>query len=34
MAMWLARAGRYGENENKFLEDNRIYCTWDELAPL
>jgi len=30
--MWLNRAGRYGEFENKFLEENRIYCTWDELA--
>jgi len=31
MAMWLCRAGRYGEYENRFLEDNRIYCTWDDL---
>lgn len=31
MSMWLCRAGRYGEFENKFLEDNRIYCTWDNL---
>lgn len=31
MAMWLCRAGRYGEYENKFLEDGRIYCTWDNL---
>lgn len=32
MAMWLCRAGRYGEFENKFLEDGDIYCTWDNLA--
>ena len=32
MSMWLCRAGRYGEFENKFLEDNRIYCTWDNLS--
>ena len=32
MPMWLCRAGRYGEFENKFLEDNRVYCTWDNLT--
>lgn len=31
MPMWLCRAGRYGEHENKFLEENRVYCTWDNL---
>lgn len=31
MSMWLCRAGRYGEYENKFLEENRIYCTWNNL---
>lgn len=31
MAMWLCRAGKYGEYENRFLEDGRIYCTWDNL---
>lgn len=31
MAIWLCRAGRYGEYENKFLEDGRIYCTWTHL---
>ena len=30
--MWLCRAGRYGEHENKFLEDNKIYCTWNNLS--
>jgi restriction system protein len=29
MAIWLCRAGKHGEYENKFFEDNRIYCTWD-----
>lgn len=32
MAMWLCRAGRNGEFENKFLEDGCIYCTWDNLS--
>lgn len=31
MALWLCRAGRIGEFETKFIEDNRIYCTWDDL---
>lgn len=31
MSMWLCRAGRYGEYENKFLEENCIYCTWGNL---
>lgn len=31
MTMWLCRAGRFGEYENKFLEDGCIYCTWDNL---
>ena len=30
--MWLCRAGRYGEFENKFLEDSKVYCTWDNLS--
>ena len=32
MPMWLCRAGRYGEFENKFLEDSKVYCTWDNLS--
>lgn len=32
MALWLVRAGRHGEHEQKFLDENRIYLTWDELA--
>lgn len=31
MSMWLCRAGRNGEHENKFLEEGRIYCTWSNL---
>lgn len=32
MSLWLVRAGRYGEHENKFLDENRIYLTWRGLA--
>jgi restriction system protein len=32
MALWLYRTGRYGEHEQKFLKDSRIYLTWEELA--
>jgi restriction system protein len=28
MALWLVRAGKYGEHEPRFFEDNRIYLTW------
>jgi len=31
MALWLTRAGSAGEYEKKFLEDGRIYLTWDYL---
>lgn len=31
MAVWLVRAGRRGEHEQKFFADSRIYLTWDEL---
>lgn len=31
MAVWLMRAGKHGEFENKFLDDERIYLTWDAL---
>ena len=31
MALWLFRAGSSGEYESKFLNDNRIYLTWDAL---
>ena len=31
MALWLNRAGSHGEYELRFVEDNRIYLTWDGL---
>lgn len=31
MSLWLVRAGAHGEYEQKFLEDNKIYLTWDGL---
>ena len=31
MALWLVRAGKLGEYENKFLTDKRVYLTWDNL---
>lgn len=30
--MWLVRAGRHGEYEKKFLEENRVYLTYDGLT--
>lgn len=32
MAVWLVRAGSHGEYERKFLEEGRVYVTWDGLA--
>ncbi len=32
MAIWLVRAGSYGEYEQKFIAENRVYVTWDGLA--
>jgi restriction system protein len=29
MALWLVRAGSHGEYEKRFLEENRIYLTWE-----
>ncbi len=29
MALWLVRAGRHGEYEKRFLEENKIYLTWE-----
>lgn len=29
MAIWLVRAGSYGEYEQKFIQEKRIYVTWD-----
>ncbi|MBF8984571.1 restriction endonuclease [Lutibacter sp. B2] len=31
MSIWLFRAGKSGEYENKFISDKRIYLTWDDL---
>jgi restriction system protein len=31
MAIWLVRAGSYGEYEQKFIQESRVYVTWDEL---
>lgn len=31
MSIWLFRAGSHGEYENKFLNDKRVYLTWDDL---
>ena len=32
MALWMVRAGRHGEYEKKFLDEGRIYLTWNGLA--
>ncbi len=32
MALWLVRAGSHGEYEKKFLEENRVFLTWNELS--
>lgn len=31
MSLWLVRGGQYGEHESKFINDNRVYLTWDNL---
>jgi restriction system protein len=31
MAIWLVRAGSHGEYEQKFLQEKRVYVTWDTL---
>lgn len=31
MALWLVRAGKYGEHEQHFLDTNRAYLTWSGL---
>ena len=31
MSIWLFRAGKNGEYEEKFLADSRIYLTWQNL---
>lgn len=32
MALWLVRAGKYGEHENRFLEDKRVYLTFSDMT--
>jgi len=32
MAIWLCRAGKMGEFETRFLEEQRIYCTFEHLS--
>ncbi len=32
MSIWLCRAGRNGEHEARFLEDNKIFYTFEEIA--
>lgn len=31
MSIWLFRAGKNGEYEDKFLTENKVYLTWDDL---
>lgn len=31
MAVWLIRAGAHGEYELKFIQEGRVYVTWDAL---
>ena len=31
MTVWLIRAGSHGEYEQKFLQENRVYATWEDL---
>lgn len=31
MAIWIIRAGSHGEYEQKFLQESRVYVTWDSL---
>jgi restriction system protein len=30
MALWMLRAGRHGEYEDRFLSTSRIYLTWGD----
>jgi restriction system protein len=32
MSVWLTRAGRHGEHEQRFILDKRVYVTWDDLC--
>lgn len=31
MAVWVVRAGRHGEYEQKFIQDQKVWVTWDGL---
>ncbi len=31
MAVWLIRAGKHGDHELKFIQESRVYVTWDRL---
>lgn len=31
MPVWLIRAGSHGEHEQKFIQESRVYVTWDAL---
>ncbi len=31
MAIWLVRAGDHGQYEQKFIQEKRVYVTWDNL---
>jgi restriction system protein len=33
MALWMQRAGRHGEYEDRFLSTSRIYLTWGDTIP-
>ena len=33
MALWMLRAGRHGEYEERFLSTSRIYLTWGDTIP-
>ena len=34
MAVWLARAGKDGEHEERFMSENRIFCNWNRIQDL
>ncbi len=31
MAVWMVRAGKNGEYEQKYIQENRVYVTWNRL---
>jgi restriction system protein len=32
MPLWMIRAGRFGEFEDRFVSESRVYLTWDDLT--